>query len=1089
MEACISRLVHTPHCCPILALISVWAIAVHAEGRPLAGKLLQPSASFEEALGDRPTQYHWRGLAAAVSLGAGGEISIRWKGGGEAHINFPGANPRSEPHGEAKSESKTRYYLGVANTWRTASHFERVRYSAIYPGIDLVFLAASNQIEYNFEISPYADPDAIRIRYIGSTGHLTGNGDLEIHAGGATITQLHPIAFENRQGRMHRIACDYRLIGSQEANLRLGAHDPARPLYIDPVLNFSTYLGGSLYDSINAATNDSQGNLYVAGTTGSGSLTNPSLPPRSSNDVFVAKFASVGTLVSLVYLGGSGLDSGQGIALDPLGNIYVTGMTTSTDFPVTNGAFSTQAPGGGDAFVAKFSPSFDLQYSTYLGGPGADSGSAIAVDSSGAVYVAGQTASTDFPVIQGGFETSFQGGLSDCFVSKLNQAGSALVHSTYLGGSALDLCAGIAVDASGNAYVAGTTYSSNFPVVESLQNSLLGTATAFVAKINAAGTSLIYSTYLGGSNIDNANAIALDSSDAAYVTGDTASFDFPVTPGVVQTGLNGLYNAFVSKLSAAGNTLVYSTLLGGSGSDRGTSIAIDSAGRAIIGGYTTSSNFPTVDAIQASFQGAVDAFSTVLDPAGANLVFSSYFGGSGVDMGYAVALGPDSQLYLAGTTSSSNFPIAMAIQPALSVAPDAFVLEVTYIGGEPAAVSATPGSGTGSSPTFALEYSDSSGVASLQLVYVVFSASLASENNSCMLYYSPATNQVSLLNDAGSAWLAATPGAPMTLLQNSQCLLNVATTTVNTGGNTLTLNLAMMFKPAYAGSRNVYLYAVDMSGLSSGWQQHGTWDVPGSAEQIRSDFNGAGYSDIIWQNPVSGASAVYYLDGAQGTTILGTGSFTGANSWHIVAVADFNLDGHPDLVWQDPTTGESQIWFMGGAQGTTVLGTVPVTSANSWRIVAASDFNLDGHPDLVWQDPVSGHAQIWYLAGPQGATLTGAANLTLTNTWNIVGASDFNGDGHPDIVWQDPVSGAVQVWYLSGPQGNVVSSAAELLGQGPGTIVAIADFNLDGHPDIAWQEPVSGVSQVWFLGGAQGVTELGTSSMGSSIPLSIVGPR
>jgi len=329
----------------------------------------------------------------------------------------------------------------------------------------------------------------------------------------------------------------------------------------------------------------------------------------------------------------------------------------------------------------------------------------------------------------------------------------------------------------------------------------------------------------------------------------------------------------------------------------------------------------------------------------------------------------------------------------------------------------------------------------------------------------------------------------MTLLQNSQCLLNVATTTVNTGGNTLTLNLAMMFKPAYAGSRNVYLYAVDMSGLSSGWQQHGTWDVPGSAEQIRSDFNGAGYSDIIWQNPVSGASAVYYLDGAQGTTILGTGSFTGANSWHIVAVADFNLDGHPDLVWQDPTTGESQIWFMGGAQGTTVLGTVPVTSANSWRIVAASDFNLDGHPDLVWQDPVSGHAQIWYLAGPQGATLTGAANLTLTNTWNIVGASDFNGDGHPDIVWQDPVSGAVQVWYLSGPQGNVVSSAAELLGQGPGTIVAIADFNLDGHPDIAWQEPVSGVSQVWFLGGAQGVTELGTSSMGSSIPLSIVGPR
>jgi hypothetical protein len=216
MQAYVSRLVHMPHCYPMLAFISVWAIALHAEGQPPKEKVLRLAAGFQEDLGDHPTQYHWRGLAAEMSLGAGGGISIQWKGGGEAYINFAGANPRSEPHGEAKSESTTRYYLGVANTWRTASHFERVRYSAIYPGIDLVFVTASNQIEYNFEISPYADPAAIRIRYIGSTGHLTRNGDLEIHAGGATITQLRPIAFENRQGQMHRVACDYRLISSQE---------------------------------------------------------------------------------------------------------------------------------------------------------------------------------------------------------------------------------------------------------------------------------------------------------------------------------------------------------------------------------------------------------------------------------------------------------------------------------------------------------------------------------------------------------------------------------------------------------------------------------------------------------------------------------------------------------------------------------------------------------------------------------------------------------------------------------------------------------------------------------------------------------
>jgi len=264
--------------------------------------------------------------------------------------------------------------------------------------------------------------------------------------------------------------------------------------------------------------------------------------------------------------------------------------------------------------------------------------------------------------------------------------------------------------------------------------------------------------------------------------------------------------------------------------------------------------------------------------------------------------------------------------------------------------------------------------------------------------------------------------------------------------------------------------------------------VMGTAE-IRSDFNNDGHPDIVWQNPVSGATMVYYLDGAEGTSMLGTGSFAGANSWHIVAVADFNLDGHPDLVWQDPITGESQIWFMGGSQGTTLLGTVLLTSANSWRIVAASDFNLDGHPDLVWQDPVSGHAQIWYLGGPQGASLTGAANLTLTNTWNIVGASDFNGDGQPDILWQDPVSGATQVWYLGGAQGNVVMSAADLTAGSTWRIVAVADFNLDGHPDVAWQDPVSGESQVWYLGGAQGISTLSTSSMGASISLNIAGPR
>ena len=823
-----SSFVRKRHWLASLGMLSVWAVAGCAQGQTSKPRTIRVAPSFEEERDATSTRYLWRKSDTVVSLSQGGTLSINWAPRGEAHIGFIGANVRSEPQGEVSSKSKTFYYVGAGKAWRTTSHFDRVRYPRIYPGIDLVFLATDDQLEYNFEISPNADPRSIRIYYEGSSGRLTGSGDLEMGDGDASILQKRPMAFQRVGGRMRRVACHYGLKSPHEADFRLGAYNRGEPLFIDPVLNFSTYFGGDSFDSINTAATDSQGNLYVAGETSSGSVTNPSLSPRSSRDAFVAKFNNVGTLAFTVYLGGSNYDSGRGIALDSLGNIYITGVTDSSDFPVTNGSFLTHAPGPQNAFVAKLSSGFRLQYSTYLGGGTADFGLAIAVDSSGAAYVAGQTESTAFPVSSGAFQKSNQGS-SDCFISKLNPAGSALAYSTYLGGSALDLCAGIAVDASGNAYVAGTTYSTNFPVAGSLQSSLLGTANAFVTKMNATGSALVYSTYLGGSVIDNATAIAVDSLGAAYLTGDTASIDFPTTPGVFQNGLAGQYNAFVSKLSAAGSNLVYSTLVGGSGSDVGTSIAIDPAGRAIIGGYTTSSNFPTSSPLQTAFQGAFDAFSAVLDPAAESLVFSSYFGGSGDDRGYAVTVGSLGTLYLAGVTSSSNFPVIAPIQPGLSVAPDAFALKISYLQGIPATVSATPSSGSGTIQTFTLQYSDSTGAASLQTAFVYFTAALVNPAvNSCLVYYNPAANQINLIQNSGTTFFTATPGTATTL-QNSQCSLNVAGTSVTMSGNTLTLNLPMTFLPAYAGGKNIDMYAADVSGANSGWQQLGSWTVPSSA--------------------------------------------------------------------------------------------------------------------------------------------------------------------------------------------------------------------------------------------------------------------
>ena len=587
-------------------------------------------------------------------------------------LRFPGANLQVAPSGEGALERKTAYYLGPQEDWHESVHFDRVRFREIFPGIDLIFITSAGELEYNFEVHAHADASLIRMHFEGARISLLHSGDLELKTETATIGQRQPRATQGKRN----INCRYLPLSSQDFQLHLDNYDRNATLFIDPALAFSTYIGGAGFDAIYATTTDPAGNVYVAGETSSASLWNNSQGSRPTRNAFVAKLNSNATQVLFtVYLGGSGNDGAKGIAVDVSGNIYITGVTSSANFPVTAGALSTTAPGPQTAFVAKLNSLGALQYSTYLGGSTADVGFGIAVDSTGAVYVAGETESVGFPVTPGAFQTTFGGGMTDCFVSKLNPVGSALVYSTFLGGLQQDVCNGIAIDPTGDAYLAGTTYSTNFPVVNPIQQAG-GTASAFVTKINAAGTALIYSTFLGGTNVDLGNAIAVDASGSAYIAGSSASIDFPVTPGVLQSVQNGVYNAFVSKLSPSGSSLVYSTLLGGSNSDTAASIAVDALGRAFVSGYTSSSNFPTVGPVQSAFGGAFDAFASVLDPAAATLVFSSYFGGSSDDKGYAIAILPGGNFYLAGTTASGNFPTAAAIQPGLNVAYDCFLLEV-----------------------------------------------------------------------------------------------------------------------------------------------------------------------------------------------------------------------------------------------------------------------------------------------------------------------------------------------------------------------------------------------------------------------------
>jgi hypothetical protein len=471
------------------------------------------------------------------------------------------------------------------------------------------------------------------------------------------------------------------------------------------VLSYSTYLGGSYDDVANAIAVDSSGSAYVTGYTYSGFFPDDfpttdgayQTTPPGLYDAFVTKFKSDGSSLSYsTYLGGSFEQQGLGIAVDSSGSAYVTGYTYSgdfpNDFPTTDGAYQTKPPGTYNAFVTKLQPDGSgLSYSTYLGGSFQQQGLAIAVDSSGSAYVTGYTYSdggdtgnkpNDFPTTAGALKTASPALQYDAFVTKFTADGSGLAYSTYLGGSFDDVAAGIAVDASGSAYVTGYTYSNggdtgdkpnDFPTTA----GALKTASpalqydAFVSKLTSDGTGLAYSTYLGGSFDEKAAAIAVDSSGSAYVTGYTYSNggdtgdkpnDFPTTAGAYQTkSVAGQIDAFVTKFTPDGSGLLYSTYLGGSFDDSATGIAVDASGSAYVTGWTVSfdlpNDFPTTsDAYQTSAPGQLDGFLTKLAADGSALSYSTYFGGANDDVATAVALDPSGNVYIAGETASTDFP-------------------------------------------------------------------------------------------------------------------------------------------------------------------------------------------------------------------------------------------------------------------------------------------------------------------------------------------------------------------------------------------------------------------------------------------------
>ncbi|HLM58440.1 MAG TPA: SBBP repeat-containing protein [Pyrinomonadaceae bacterium] len=606
-------------------------------------------------------------------------------------MRLEGADDSARAEGADELEGKANYLVGDdPSRWRTnVPTFGSVHYRGVYPGVDLVYYGNQRQLEYDFRVGPGADPRLVSLRFEGADSvEVNADGDLLLALGGSVVRQPKPFVYQEVAGERREVEGGYAVGADGRVGFRLGAYDASLPLVIDPVIVYSTYLGGSNSDQANGVAVDSAGNVYVAGFTGSTDFPTANALQAANGgfqDAFVAKINPAGTgFVYSTYFGGDAQEQARGLAIDSAGNAYITGQTGSTNFPTLNPVQATKGATNEDAFLTKLNPTGTaLVYSTYLGGgESSEFGQAVAVDSAGHAYVTGITFSDDFPTLNP-IQATMGGGSVDAYLAKFNPAGNALIYSTYLGGSANDNGFGVAADSAGNAYVVGDTESTNFPTANAIQAANAGGRDAFVAKVNATGV-FIFSTYLGGSgDIDVAQAVAVDSAGRPVVAGQTNSTNFP-TANAFQ-GANGggvLQDAFLTKLSADGSAYVYSTYFGGAGGEIAFGVAVDSAGNTYIAGTTASTNtLPTANALQCVRAGGQDVFVAKFNAAASALVYSTYYGGSDDDNGRMVAVDSAGNAYVTGMTFSTNFPTVAPIQSAFAggsgFAGDAFLFKLS----------------------------------------------------------------------------------------------------------------------------------------------------------------------------------------------------------------------------------------------------------------------------------------------------------------------------------------------------------------------------------------------------------------------------
>ena len=580
-------------------------------------------------------------------------------------VQFDGADTVS-PTGLAQAETVFNYHLGDQSTWRDAvPTYETVAYLGLYDGIDLHTWGRRDSLKYEFHIAPGADYTQISVSYTGIEGlSIDAAGALHVQTDLGELVDDAPYIYQDIASQRVEVTGAFELIDSDTCTFTVtGDYDSNQELVIDPDLAWSTYMGGSAKDTGFGIAVDASGGVYVTGNTASSGWVSGGYD-TSYNGVFVAKLTSAGDHVWSTYMGGSSSDKGLGIAVNASGGVYVTGHTDSPGW--ASGGFDTSHNGSSDIFVAKLTSAGGHGWSTYMGGSNTDRGYGIAVDASDGVYVTGWTSSSNWA--DGGFDTSHNGS-SDIFIAKLTSAGDH-VWSTYMGGGGGDAGYGIAVDASGGVYVTGSTASSGW-VSGGFDTSHHGMSDIFVAKLTSAGGHA-WSTYMGGSSIDEGNGIAVDASGGVHVTGYTGSSGW--ASGGFDTSHNGEYDIFVVRLTSTGGH-AWSTYMGGSWRESGRGIAVDASGGVYVTGYTGPSDWVS-GGFDTSYNGGErDIFVAKLTSTGGH-AWSTYMGGSRDDRACGVALDASGEVYVTGSTASSDWVWAGFDTSYNGGGPDIFVAKI-----------------------------------------------------------------------------------------------------------------------------------------------------------------------------------------------------------------------------------------------------------------------------------------------------------------------------------------------------------------------------------------------------------------------------